>query len=141
MRTHLLLAPCLAIGAMTACREAPPLPARATTLASHPHAMERLARLMRAEVTAPDPVPVERQIRCESRRVGLVLGSDFRIRLQWLADSLRTEFPSEAFDQLGQRLGRSPVPDADAASCRAIDAEAEAEVPLTAPSPVPGAPR
>ena len=137
MRLHYLLA----LVVIPACREAPPLPARPRTLASHPHAMERLARLMRAEFTAADPLPLERQIRCESRRVEPVLGRDFRVRLQRLTDSLRTEFPSDAFNQLGERLGRSPVPTADAASCRDIDADAAREVPLTAPSPAPGEPR
>lgn len=128
---------CLAVLLALGCRDAPPLPARPTTLSTYPHAMDRLARLMREEFTAADPLPVEQRIRCENARVERVLGRDFRTRLLWLQDSLRSEFSSEQFNQLGQRLARVPSSSGYDPTCRAVEAEAEREAPLRSPSPGP----
>lgn len=118
----------------TACREAPPLPARPTTLATHPHAMDRIARLMREEFTAADPAPIEQRIRCENARVERVLGADFRPRLLRLQDSLRSEFSSQQFNELGQRLAHAPGESGYDPLCRSLEVEAETEAPLN-PSP------
>ena len=119
-----------AVAMSAACRDAPPSPARPTTLASHPHAMERLARLMRAEYAAPDPAPLEQEIACESDRVRRVLGPDFEVRRRHLTDSLAEQFSAEETRQLGMKLnGVSVAPGSDPI-CHSIDAEAEREVRL-----------
>lgn len=130
MRYRGVAAP-LALLVLGAClRGEPQRRAWPTTLASHPHAMRRLARLMREQFAAPDPVIVERRIRCESSRVERAIGPDFRVRQQWLTDSLRLEFSSEQFNALGQRLAKSSLSTNDDPLCRALAAEAEAEAPL-----------
>ncbi|MDB4885200.1 MAG: hypothetical protein JWN79_638 [Gemmatimonadetes bacterium] len=130
MRTVSLATASWVVLALAACREAPPLPARPTTLATHPHAMDRLARLMREEFRVADPAPVEQRIRCENARVARALGADFRTRLLWLQDSLRREFSSEQFNQLGQQLAHSASASGYDPMCRSFDAEAEREAPL-----------
>jgi hypothetical protein len=131
MRTVSLAITSVVALVLAGCREAPPLPARPTTLATHPHAMERLARLMREEFSAPDPALVEQRIRCENGRVSRALGADFRTRLLWLQDSLRDEFSSEQFNQLGQKLAHSASASGYDPMCRNFDAEAEREAPVT----------
>src|SRR4051812_26855653 len=95
-----VLAACLSNGA--ACGDS--RPERPTTLTRYPHAMDRLARLMREEFTSAEPVAVEQAIRCEAARVQRAIGDDFPIRQRFLLDSLHEEFTAEQFNQLGQRL-------------------------------------
>jgi hypothetical protein len=130
MRLVTLIALLSALVAAPGCREAPPLPARPTTLYEHPRAMDRLARLMRDEFIARDPAPIEQRIRCEHVRVERVLSIDFRTRLLWLQDSLRREFSSEQHNQLGQRLAHVPGSAGYDPMCRAFDEEARREAPL-----------
>lgn len=87
---------------------------------------------MRAELTAEDPVPIEREIRCESARVRRVIGSDFERRLQRLQEALRQEFAATDFDRLGQRLAHAPTPGDYDPLCRALDAEAAREDSIAA---------
>ena len=116
--------------ALAACREVPREPGRPETLDSHPRAMARLARLMREQFTATDPVTVERQIRCESARVKAAIGEDFDVRQRLLMDSLRQEFTSEQFNQLGAALAVATFPaDGDPFCSREREA-AELEAPL-----------
>jgi hypothetical protein len=118
------------------CGDAPP--ERPTTLGRYPHAMDRLARLMRAEFTSADPVEVEQAIRCEITRVQRVLGDDFRIRQRLLVDSLHQEYAAEQFNLVGQRLAAAPTPSGDAPACKAINEDAEREAPLTLAAPPAG---
>jgi hypothetical protein len=126
------LAVCILLGGI-ACGDPPPK--RPTTLDRYPRAMDRLARLMRAEFSSPDPVAVEQAIRCEIVRLQRVLGDDFSVRQRLLVDSLHQEFAAEQFNQLGQRLAAAPTPSGDAPACKAINEEAEREVPLANAAP------
>ncbi|MDB4879098.1 MAG: hypothetical protein JWL60_544 [Gemmatimonadetes bacterium] len=122
-----LAAACLALAA---CRDVPRAPGRPATLDSYPRAMQRLSRLVREQFTAADPIAVERQIRCESRRVEAAIGKDFSVRQGLLMDSLRQEFTSEQFNQLGRALAVATFPaDGDPACAREREA-AEREAPL-----------
>jgi hypothetical protein len=138
MRLVTLLVLLSALVAVPGCRETPPPLARPTTLAAHPRAMDRLARLMRDEFIASDPAPIEQRIRCEHVRVERALGTDFRTRLRWLQDSLRREFSSEQHNQLGQRLAHLPGSAGYDPMCRAFDQEARREAPLDGDSTTDG---
>lgn len=113
-----------------ACRDVPEPPGRPTTLETHPRAMDRLARLMREQFTSPDPVHVERRIRCESRRVERALRDDFTVRRRLLLDSLRLEFTSEQFNELGKALATATLPADGDPICADEDREAASEAPL-----------
>jgi hypothetical protein len=120
----------LALLVAGACRDAPVPPPRPTTLETYPHAMERLARLMRAEYAAADPRPIEQAIACETARVKRVLGADFEVRRRHLTDSLAEEFSAEQTRQLGMRLSGATVADGADPACVPINQAAESEVPL-----------
>ena len=92
--------------------------------------MVRLARLMREQFTSPDPVAVERQIRCETTRLRRALGSDFAVRQRLLTDSLRQEFSAEQFNLLGGALAVATFPADSDPACSRLDEEAEREAPL-----------
>jgi hypothetical protein len=124
--TLFLVAFAVAVG----CRDAPAPAARPTTLQSHPHAMERLARLMRAEYTSPDPARIEQAIACESERVRRVIGSDFEVRRRHLTDSLAEQFSAEQTRQLGMRLSGVTIAPGSDPVCGAMNAAAEREVRL-----------
>src|SRR5688572_2633045 len=92
--------PFVALILLAACRDVPqPVEGMPATLATHPRAMDRLARLMREQFAAADPVAVEQLIRCESARLEAALGDDFEKRRRVLTDSLREEYSSEQFNQ------------------------------------------
>lgn len=116
--------------ALAACREVPRAPERPATLDSHPRAMVRLARLMREQFSAVDPIDVERRIRCESRRVEGAIGRDFPVRQRLLLDSLRQEFSSEQFNQLGNAIAGAAVPADGDPLCAHVREEAEGEAPV-----------
>lgn len=124
-------AACLAAGA---CRDMPKPPERPATLETYPLAMVRLARLMREQFSAADPIGVERRIRCESRRVQKALGHDFEVRQRLLMDSLRQEFTSEQFNQLGRSLAVASFPADGDPACSRLHVEAEREAPLGGPA-------
>jgi hypothetical protein len=118
------------LATLVACRDVPDPPARPTTLQTHPRAMFRLARLMRAEYRDSLPARIEQEIACESERVKRVLGADFEVRRRHLADSLGVEFPAEQTRLLGVRLtGVAVAPGTDPV-CNDINAAAEREVRL-----------
>jgi hypothetical protein len=118
------------LAAAAACRDVPNPPARPTTLQSHPRAMFRLARLMRAEYRDSTPARIEQSIACESARVKRVLGADFEVRRRHLVDSLAVEFSAEQTRLLGVRLtGVTVAPGTDPV-CNDINAAAEREVRL-----------
>jgi hypothetical protein len=92
--------------------------------------MDRLARLMRAEYAAPDPVRIEQQIVCETARVQRVLGRDFEVRRRHLTDSLAKEFSAEQSRRLGMKLNGASVASGSDPVCNDINAETEREVRL-----------
>ena len=131
MPDHRIAVRALVVGvlvALGACRDqAVQYP---STLATYPHAMDRLAMLMRAEFDSAQPARIEQMIRCESARVERAIGPDFRVRLRLLEDSLHQEFASVRFDRLGRRLGPALPRSSFDPACRAIDEAAERELPL-----------
>jgi hypothetical protein len=127
---HRILVVVVTVAAAAACRDAPAPPSRPTTLQSHPRAMRRLARLMRAEYTSRDPAKVEQEIACESERVRRVLGPDFEVRRRHLTDSLAEQFSAEQTRQLGMKLSGVTIAPGSDPLCSAINAQAEREVRL-----------
>lgn len=130
MRFRGCIAILTALGTMGCLRGEPNGREWPVTLATHPRAMTRLARLMREQFTSPAPAELERRIRCEATRLERALGRDLRVRQRWLTDSLRVEFTSEQFNDLGQRLAAVEFPLGEDPLCRTIAAEAEAEAPV-----------
>jgi hypothetical protein len=123
---------CLSLVAFAACgQEAPPPPARPTTLGIYPHAMDRLARLERAQYSDKQPKRVLQAIMCERVRVRSVLGSDFPVRVQLLSDSVSSEFTAEQKNRLENQLGGGTIELGSNPVCDSLNIEAERELPLS----------
>jgi hypothetical protein len=117
------------------CADAPPPPRTPTTLKTHPHAMDRLARLERAEVTDLHPQPIEQAMACERYRAEMAIGaSDFALRHQLLIDSVQHEFGPAAIHRMERRMNGAVIESGDGPTCDPIHLEAGKEVPLTYPS-------
>lgn len=122
-----------------ACGEPPPPEGPSTSLMTHPRAADRLARLLRQQLTDSDPVAVQRLIQCESTRLGEALVRDvgdpagldeFLRRSAGVRDSIyRTPADRERYerveDQLGGRTYESIGP-----FCDSVHAIADREDPI-----------
>lgn len=123
----------LALGAACGPRAQPPrrdsAAARAARL--YPHATDRLDRLLRRQLTDPDPLSVQQMISCEEIRVAKVLGEDEGVRRIDIV--LKTADTSEADFAARQRVQRALVGHATSyggRACDSLNAIADREDPL-----------
>lgn len=133
MRQHSLKPsiPLIALLVSLACAEKPrPQP---TTLTKYPHAMDRFARLRRAQFTDSNPQFLLQEMICEMIRVERVIGPDVEIRAALLEDSLKIQFPPARHYETERRLSGATYRSGDDSVCFKINEEAQLEVPLPLP--------
>ena len=115
---------------LLACREAPPRgPSR--TVATHPHAADRYARLLRRQLTDSNLVAVQEQLSCEAARLAEALGpEEATLRIIGVEDSTyRTPADRAARARVDEIIsGRSY--EVYGASCDSLNAVADREDPI-----------
>lgn len=103
------------------------------SVATYPHATDRLYRLYRQQLSDPNPFPAEQAIACEQRRMRIALGNDEgKTRADAVLDTVFQTPADRAAHARAQAKLAGAIVYLGGEACDSLDALAQREVPIPA---------